>query len=192
MFAYVFWHTRSDAATQETYEQNLLAFYDALKEIDCPGVNHTATFRISSIPWSRKQSGYEDWAVIEGPWALEGLNHKAVQGSMERPHRQIARLMGDGNGGIYYHLWGALEAYAANRAQWLTRPRGIEFRQPLKKISESAGVPVSVWRRFMVLGPGPEFIVFGSAPLTLQLQDGWQAHGVDRVILPPAQRPGSA
>ena len=60
----------------------------------------------------------------------------------------------------------------------------IQFRQPLNKITERAGVPVSVWRRFMVLGPGPEFIIFGSAPLILQLEDGWQAHGVDRVILP--------
>ena len=184
MFAYVFWHTRSDAAPQETFEQNLLAFYDALKEVDCPGVHHTATFRISSLPWSKQQSGYEDWAVIEGPWVLEGLNQKAVQGSMERPHARIARLMDSGNGGIYYHLWGALEPHRANRAQWLTRPRGIQFRQPLNKITESAGVSVSVWRRFMVLGPGPEFIIFGSAPLILQLADGWQAHGVDRVILP--------
>lgn len=58
-----------------------------------------------------------DWAVIEGTWALEGLNQKAVQGSMERPHTQIARLMDGGNGGIYYHLWGELEPYRANRAQ---------------------------------------------------------------------------
>jgi hypothetical protein len=92
--------------------------------------------------------------------------------------------MDGGNGGIYYHLWGELEPYRANRAQWLTRPRGNQFRQPLKKIIDSAGVPVSVWRRFMVLGPGPEFIIFGPAPLILQLQDGWQADGVDRVILP--------
>lgn len=192
MFAYVFWHTRSNAAPQETYEQNLLAFYDALKEVECPGVHRTATFRISSLPWSRQQNGYEDWAVIEGTWALEGLNQKAVQGPMERPHTQIARLMDGGNGGIYYHLWGEFESDGANRAQWLTRPRGIQFRQPLKKITDSAGVPVSVWRRFMVLGPGPEFIVFGPAPLNFQLPDGWQAHGVDRLILAtrPAARSG--
>lgn len=183
MFAYVFWHTRSDAAPQETYEQNLLTFYDALKKVDCLGVHHTATFRISSLPWSRQQSGYEDWANIEGPWALDALNQNAVQGSMERPHTQIAHLMDSGNGGIYYHLWGDLEPYRANRAQWVTRPRGIQFRQPLKKIADSARMPISVWRRFMVLGPGPEFIIFGSAPLILELQDAWQAHAVDRVIL---------
>ena len=184
MFAYVFWHTRSDATSQEIYEQNLLAFYDALKRVDCPGVGHTATFRISSLPWSKQQGGYEDWAVIEGTWVLEGLNQKAIQGSMERPHTEIAHLMESGNGGVYYHLWGALEPYRADRAQWLTRPRGIQFRQPLKKIIDSAGAPVSVWRRFMVLGPGPEFIIFGSAPLILQLEDGWQMHGVDRILLP--------
>ena len=103
---------------------------------------------------------------------------------MERPHTEIAHMMDSGNGGIYYHLWGALEPHHADRAQWLTRPRGIQFRLPLKKITDSAGAPVSVWRRFMVLGPGPEFIIFGSAPLILQIQDGWQMHGVDRVIVP--------
>lgn len=187
MLAYVFWHNPFGAVSQESYEQNLLAFYDALKRIDNPGVRHTATFRISSLPWSRQQPGYEDWAVIDGTWVLEELNRKAVEGAMERPHTQIAQLMENGNGGVYYHLWGELEPHRADRAQWLTRPRGIQFRPPLKAISDSAGVPVSVWRRFMVLGPGPEFIIFGPAPLTIRLEDGWQAHRVERVILPAAK-----
>lgn len=184
MLAYVFWHTRSPVVSQETYERNLLAFYSALKRADCPGVKHAATFRVSSIPWSDDEAGYEDWAVIAGAWALEGLNAKAVEGSMEIPHADIATLMGSGNGGVYYHLWGDFLPYRADRAQWLSRPRGIKFRPPLEKIGASAGGPISVWRRFMVLGPGPEFIIFGQAPLALELPEGWQKRSVNRMLLP--------
>ncbi len=187
MFAYVFWHTRSEAVPQEAYEHNLLAFYDALGNVDCPGVRQSATFRVSLLPWLKEQSGYEDWTIIDGTWVLENLNTKAIEGSMAATHSPIAQQMDSGNGGLYYHLWGDLKPNEANRAQWLSRPRGIQFRPVLEKIAQSAGMPVSVWRRFMVLGPGPEFIVFGSAPLALQLPAGWQTHAVDRTILPNSQ-----
>lgn len=190
MLAYVFWHTRSDAVPRAVYERNLLAFYDALKRADCPGVTHSATLRTSSVPWSTDETGYEDWTTIAGTWALEGLNVKAVEGSMEVPHAEIAQSMGNGYGGVYYHLWGDLEPYRADRAHWLSRPRGIKFRPQLKKIAESIGAPTSVWRRFMVLGPGPEFIIFGMAPLTPQLPEGWQMRGVDRTLLPTAPATG--
>lgn len=184
MFAYVFWHRRSQTIPRETYEQNLLAFYGALGAIDCPGVKYAATARISSMPWSGEETGYEDWTVIDGPGVLVDLNTKAVEGSLEASHAHIAQPMEYGAGALYYHLWGGLEPRRANRAAWLTRPRGIQFRQPLEKIAGSAGAPVSVWRRFMVLGPGPEFIIFGSAPLNLEIPQDWQARGVDRAALP--------
>jgi hypothetical protein len=183
MLAYVFWHTPLPETPRETYEHNLLAFYEALEKAACPGVKRAATARISSIPWYRDQDGYEDWAVIEGTWVLEGLNRMAVEGSMEASHAHIAQLMENGNGGVYYHLWGEHEPHRANQAQWLSRPRGIQFRLPLEKIAESAGMQVSVWRRFMVLGPGPEFIIFGSDPMNIQVPQGWHTHGVDRRLL---------
>ena len=127
MMAYVFWHTRSEATPQETYERDLLAFYDALGKVDCPGVRRSATFRISSVPWMKEQRGYEDWAVIDGAWVLEGLNTKAIVGSMAPVHASIAQQMDQGNGGLYYHLSGDLEPHRANRAQWLTRPRECSF-----------------------------------------------------------------
>jgi hypothetical protein len=181
--AYVFWHTQSKAISQETYEHNLLAFYEALAQVNCPGVRHSATFRISSLPWSKEQRGYEDWTIVDGTWALEDLNTKAVAGPMTAAHSPVAQQMDSGHGGLYYHLWGELEPHQANRAQWLSRPRGIQFRPVLERIAQSANTPVSVWRRFMVLGPGAEFIIFGSAPLTLQIPPGWQSHAVDRTIV---------
>jgi hypothetical protein len=182
MFAYVFWHTRSEVTSQVVYEHNLLMFYDALGRVDCPGVRQSATFRISSLPWLKEQCGYEDWTVIDGTWVLDDLNTKAIAGPMAAVHSAIAQHMDSGKGGLYYHLSGDLEPHWANRAQWLSRPRGIQFRPALEKIVQGAG-KVSVWRRFMVLGPGPEFIIFGLAPLALQTPVGWQMRAVDRTVL---------
>ena len=58
VLAYVFWHTRFQAISRESYENNLLAFYDALGRVNCPGVRHGATFRISSLPWSEGRRGF--------------------------------------------------------------------------------------------------------------------------------------
>lgn len=183
MLAYVFWHTCSPVASRERYERNLVAFYSALKRADCPGVRQAETSRITSVPWSYDEVGYEDWTIVEGSWALEALNARAVAGAMETPHSEVAQVMGDGNGGVYYYLWGDVEPHRADCALWLSRPRGIKFRAPLEKIAVSTGRQVSVWRRFMVLGPGPEFIVFGHAPLSPELPEGWQMHSVERALL---------
>ena len=183
MLAYVFWHARFEAISRESYESNLLAFYDALGRVNCPGVRHSATFRISSVPWSEGRGGHEDWTIIDGTWALEELNTKAVTGSISAAHSSIAKQMENGHGGLYYHLWGELEPHLVNRAQWLSRPRGIQFRPVLERITQSANTPISVWRRFMVLGPGAEFIIFGPAPLALHIPAGWQTHAVDRTAL---------
>ena len=180
MLAYVFWHTRSETTSREDYERNLLAFYDALEKVDCPGVRGSASFRISSLPWVKGQPGYEDWTIVDGAWVLDDLNSMAVAGAMAAMHAPIAQQMDSGFGGLYYHLWGELEPYRADRAEWLSRPRGIQFRPALEQIAQSANTPVSVWRRFMVLGPGAEFIIFGPAPLALQLPARWQGHAVDR------------
>jgi hypothetical protein len=188
MLAYVFWHTRSETAPQEDYERNLLAFYDALGKAACPGVRGSATFRISSLPWVNAQPGYEDWTIVDGAWVLEDLNSRAVAGAMAAMHAPIAQQMNGGFGGLYYHLWGELEPYRADRAQWLSRPRGIQFRPVLESIAQSAQEPVSVWRRFMVLGPGTEFVILGPAPLALQLPEGWQTSAVSRTFLPSDSR----
>lgn len=184
MLAYVFWHTRSETTSREDYERNLLAFYDALGRVDCSGLRGSASFRISSLPWMKGQPGYEDWTIVDGAWVLDDLNSRAVAGAMAAMHAPIAQQMESGFGGLYYHLWGDLEPFRADRAEWLSRPRGIQFLPVLESIAQSAKEPVSVWRRFMVLGPGTEFVILGRAPLTLQLPDGWQANAVSRTFLP--------
>jgi hypothetical protein len=183
MLAYVFWHTPKPTAARVDYERDLLAFSRALFDLNCPGVRRNSSFRISTVPWLDDPSGYEDWATVDGSYVLETLNEQAVSGRMATLHGTVAQQMGVGYGGLYYHLWGNMDPHVAERAQWLSRPRGIEFRPALEGISQTAGALVSVWRRFMVLGPGSEFVILGNASLELQIPDGWAAHRVARTVL---------
>jgi hypothetical protein len=180
MFAYVFWHTLKPGLPAADYEQGLAAFATELLKCGCAGLRGAGSFRISAVPWLADQAGYEDWLLVDGPGTLETVNTAAVSGAMAPLHGRVAEAMALGQGGFYSHLWGDLAPFSANAAQWLTRPRGIAFRPVLEEITRAAGQPVSVWRRFMVLGPGKEFLVLGRDPLRLQLPQGWEAHSVRR------------
>jgi hypothetical protein len=89
MLAYLFWHTPKEAP-RDRYECNLLAFYDALRQVGCPGIGRSDSFRVSSLPWLDGQAGYEDWTLVDGAWALDDLNAKAVAGPMAPVHAAIA------------------------------------------------------------------------------------------------------
>ena len=180
MLAYLFWHTPKEAKPRHRYERDLSEFYGALRQVGCPGVGRSDSFRISSLPWLDGQPGYEDWTLVDGAWALEDLNGRAAAGSMQRVHAAIAGDMDTGYGGLYYHLWGELRPHEAQWAYWLSRPRGIEFRPVLEKIAQSAGAPVAVWRRFMVLGPGTEFVILGRELRALEIPEDWRVNVVQR------------
>jgi len=186
MLAYLFWHTRKADARASEYEAGLAHFAQGLCRSGCAGLRSANSFCISAVPWLDNRDGYEDWVVVDGTRVLEELNITAVTGEMTVPHARVAQSMEAGHGGLYYHLWGDLDPHAADLSQWLWRPRGIEFRPVLERITQSAGQPVSVWRRFMVLGPGAEFLVLGNEPLALPLPDGWTGHRVSRRALDPS------
>jgi hypothetical protein len=183
VLAYLFWHVPKPTVARNDYERNLVAFSRALSGLNCPGLGRITSFRTSAVPWLGNATGYEDWATIDGASALEILNERAVAGPVAEPHGAVAEQMGEGYGGVYYHLWGDMDPHAAERAQWLTRPRGISFRPVLEGMTNAAVGPVSVWRRFMVLGPGSEFVVLGGASFELQVPDGWSAHRVTRTTV---------
>jgi hypothetical protein len=180
MLAYLFWHTRKAEIPQADYEAGLTAFARALMQSGCAGLRSAASFRISGVPWLDGRAGYEDWVMVEDSGVLERLNVAAVSGAVAAPHGSVADRMDIGHGGLYYPLSGELLPQEAGAAAWLTRPRGIDFRPPLAEIVASAGQPVSVWRRFMVLGPGREFLILGRRPLSLTLPSRWEALHVER------------
>lgn len=183
MLAYVFWHAPKPEAQLATYEQGLLAFSNALLRSGCEGLRSIGQFRISAVPWLDYRDGYEDWVIVDGPAVLGDLNTVAVSGPMAAPHARVAQMMEVGYGGLYYHLWGTLDAHLADEAQWLSRPRGIDFRPALEEMTQSAEQAVSVWRRLMVLGPGSEFLVLATRPFALLVPEGWKGHRVQRTAL---------
>jgi hypothetical protein len=180
MFAYLFWHAPKTDVSTAAYESGLAAFAKGLLACGCAGLQGAASFRISAVPWLDNRNGYEDWALIDGPGVLESVNVAAVSSAMATLHGSVAEAMDIGHGGLYYRLSGDVAPQDAAGGSWLTRPRGINFRPVLQQITETAGQPVSVWRRFMVLGPGREFLVLGRDPLSLRLPPDWEAHAVRR------------
>jgi hypothetical protein len=146
-------------------------------------VRPITSFRTSTLPWLDDPSGYEDWATINDSCALNTLNEQALSGRIAALHDTVAQQMGVGYDGIYYHLWGNMHPHVAERAPWLSRPRGMEFRPLLEGISQTATAPVSFWRRFLVLSPGLEFVMLGNASLELRIPNGWVARRVTRTVL---------
>jgi len=180
MLAYVFWHAVPDVLAIAEYEEKLLHFSRALANAQIPGLLGGASYAISQTPWLG-EPGYEDWAWLEGSWVLDTLNERAVSGAMEQPHNAIARMTKHGGfGALYYLVAGNHSIPASSKVVWLSRPRGVNWRDIMPTIMQSANSEVAVWRRQMVLGPSTEFAVIGSSDLTLTVPEGWKCLEVDR------------
>jgi len=180
VLAYVFWHAAPDISAIAEYEKKLLHFGHALANAKVPGLLGNASYAISQTPWLG-ESGYEDWAWLEGSWVLDTLNERAVSGAMEQPHKAIAQVTKHGGfGALYYVVAGEHKIPGDSKIMWLSRPRGISWRDIMPTITKSANSEVAVWRRQMVLGPSTEFAVIGPPKLTLTVPEGWKCLQVDR------------
>ena len=181
MLAYVFWHAAPANIAAADYEKTLLRFGHALADSGSPGFLGHASYAIGQTPWLG-EPGYEDWAWLEGSWALDPLNERAVSGVMEQPHNAIAQMTKHGgHGALYYLVAGEHKIPGNSRVFWLSRPRGIKWREVMPGIVDSAGSKVSVWRRQMVLGPSTEFAVIAPPDASaLVLPQGWTSLAVDR------------
>ena len=146
MLAYVFWHAVPDVLATAEYEKTLLDFSHALGSAKIPGLLGNASYAINQTPWLG-EPGYEDWAWLEGSWALDTLNERAVSGAMEQPHSAIAKMTKHGGfGALYYIVAGNHKILSDSKVMWLSRPRGINWRDIMPTIMKSP-VKVTVWRR---------------------------------------------
>jgi len=180
MLAYLFWHAASNASAAEEYEKKILHFGRALADAKVPGVLGNASYSIGRTTWLG-EPGYEDWVWLEGSRALEGLNERAVSGAMEQPHHAVAQSTKHGGfGALYYLVAGKHAIPGHSKILWLSRPRGIVWRDVMPGIVKSASAEVTVWRRLMVLGPSTEFAVVGPADLTVTVPKGWSCVEVAR------------
>ena len=116
--------------------------------------------------------------------AVDPLNEAAVNPKRLDVHTAIASRMGQGQGGLYRHLYGSDQPLDGRRAVWLTRPRGIRYEPALLEMVDRATGFLSCWRRQMVLGPADEFVIVGTAQLEMSTMRGWQARTVERTVLP--------
>ena len=185
MLAYLFWHAAPDGAIVAEYEKTVGRFGSALADAKVPGMLGNASYAIGRTPWLG-ESGYEDWAWLEGSWALDALNERAVSGAMTGPHDAVAKATKHGGfGALYYLVAGEHRMPADSKVFWLSRPRGIVWRDVLPSITQSASAEVAVWRRQMVLGPASEFALIGPPDLSLAVPQGWSALAVERRRLVP-------
>jgi hypothetical protein len=185
MIAYVFWHAPLAEFGARDYGIALLDFQKDLMRAPPSGLVSCATYRISEVPWLDRQHRYEDWYLVRSCAALDALNEAAVKPSRWDVHARIATRMEVGYGGLYQHLYGDELSLGGDRAVWLTRPRGIRYQEPLQQIIGRSTGFLSCWRRQMVLGPGDEFVMTGTASFALSVPPGWRTRTVERTRLAP-------
>jgi hypothetical protein len=182
MLAYLFWHRPHSTTTEKQYEEALLRFQQHLGQQDPPGLRGSASFRVADLPWLGNRSGYEDWCLLDGSWALDPLNSFAVAGPVVSAHDAAATQMEEGYGGLYALVWGEPALPERSTTVWLTRPRGIQWRPVLDTVRQQFP-QTTLWRRQMVLGPGKEFALIAPLGVDVAAPSGWSALPTERVCV---------
>src|SRR5205814_2166974 len=157
-----------DIRTDE-YEQLQRAFHAALAQARPDAFQRSIVFRIDGVaPWLGGSPAYADWYLVEGSAALDPLNVAAVSGVCEQPHAQLAHAMAAGAGSLFGLRGSDPKIDTAGYATCLTKPRSMPYET---FYAAAASLPdsqsSSLWRRQMVLGPTPEFILLTPTRLTI-------------------------
>jgi hypothetical protein len=142
VLAYVFWHRPRSNVEVSDYEERLRSFHGAL---DFP----SGSFRLIQFPFG-EGGGYEDWYLVDSWAELGELNKRAVDTHHRSSHERVALGAADGWGGIYDLVRGMAEI--PRGTEWLDKPQGELTQEFIATLPHPA-----VWRRQLVLGPGPEF-----------------------------------
>lgn len=185
MLAYLFWHVPFTDVDACDHEAALLGFHGHLASAPPQGLEGSAAYRISEVPWLNDRPGYEDWCFVTTSAVLDNLNKAAIKPERWDAHAAISSKTDFGHGGLYYHLHGAEMPVDASQVAWLKRPRGIRYEDPLQDIIARSTGFLSCWRKLMVLGPAHEFAIVGDASLNVVVPRGWQALVVKRTRLTP-------
>lgn len=169
MLAYVFWHWRSDAVARGCYEDQARAFHSSLARRRPSGFLPSVAFAIPPAEWIPDgRDACEDWYLIEGSAALDGLDRGAVSPPHQASHDTIATSVAGGAGGLYRLRAGESREGQARWASWFQKPEGMTYPslyQLLEPLTQ--GGRAALWGRQMVLGPAPEFCLQSSEPLSL-------------------------
>lgn len=124
-------------------------FHVALREAGIPGFAGSRTYRTGD--------GYVDWYAVETSAALDYLNDAAVTGSRMPLHDTVAMHAVDFNGKLLRLAAGRYDPEFRIEIRF-SKPRGLAYPDLYRRLEPwTARSDTSVWRRMMVLGPGPEF-----------------------------------
>ena len=157
MLAYLFWHWPAPGQDANHYVDRLLAFHRALRASPPAGFRGSRVLEIEGAPWVPAGPAFEDWYLVDDFAALGALNEAAVTAARQVPHDAVAKLASGGAGGVYRRL--ATAPARSDRVAWFGKPAGEPYAAFLPRLPAA-----EAWQRQMVLGPAPEFCVFGPPP----------------------------
>jgi len=137
MLAYIFWHVPLAEIDVLEYETALLDFHIDLAAAPPVGLDKSAAYQISEVPWLNGRSGYEDWCFMTSSAVLdtlERLNQNVRMCMQQFPAREISSM------GVFTITCTAEQPVFGSRVVWLRRPRGIRYEQaPRGIIDKSKG-----------------------------------------------------
>lgn len=132
LLAYVFWHRPAPEVPPHTYERELLAFHERLREAAVPGLLGCHSLRIDPLPWLPDPGGFEDWYLLRDFTALGALNERAVDAGARPAHDRVAHHNGMGAGGVYKLPRGAPPSPttpSTGWAAWFAKPRETGYQR---------------------------------------------------------------
>lgn len=153
MLAYVFWHWPAGAVDRDAYESAQRSFHAQLNAVRSEGFIRSFSFRVEGTAWLPIGGAYEDWYLVEGSFALDPLNEVAVSPALRNAHDQAAG--GASGAGGLYRLHSGVPAARDGVVHWLSKARGERYDDFYTRFAPDA----VLWRRQMVLGPAPEFLL---------------------------------
>lgn len=176
MLAYVFWHWPRPGTAPAAYEAAQRAFHAALAAAPPPGFRRSHSSAIHGAPWAASGgAAYEDWYVVDDAAALDPLNHGAITASRQAPHDAAAALAAGGTAGLYT-LRAGTALRAPRHASWFAKPAGTSYARVDTALQHIVARGASLWMRYLVLGPTPEFCLWSQTPVELPPEfSGWSA-----------------
>lgn len=159
MLAYLFFHRCQAGGDVGAYEDGLRGFHTSLAAATIDGFRESRTYRVGDR--------YCDWYIVESSAALDVLNDAAVGGARSALHEAVARMASDGEGKLLKLAAGSYDSAARFEIRF-SKPRGMSYSDLYQRLEDWTGQrDVSLWRRMMVLGPPPEFILLAPSAVDL-------------------------
>jgi hypothetical protein len=157
-------HSPAAGVVQADYEAALVEFIAALAAAGIDGLRRCRSVRFRGLPWVPGRPAYQDWYELDGSASLDTLERGAVAAAMEASHAAVARLAGNGSGGLYVSRSDGWSIAFANgsesRVAWIDKPAGAPYGSFVAGLRDAVEPLGEVWQRRLSLGPGREFCLW--------------------------------